>query len=149
MPGLAGAALILVSLVMASQGFLIPETTRELHTLAGTMAMVVISCGVFVAAAVVLTRRMDSLPLLNRLTLAPPDAESATKKPSATTGEAGPAVGDLGIAHTPLRPGGKGRFGERTIDVLACGDFLDRGTPIRVVRVTGNQVLVEAVEERT
>ncbi len=148
-PGLAGAALVLVSLVMACQGFLRPETPRDLHTLAGTMAMVVISCGIFVAVAVVLTRRMDSLPLLNRLMLAPPDAESATEKASGSTGEARLAVGDVGVAHTPLRPGGKGRFGERTIDVLACGDFLDRGTPIRVVRVTGNQVLVEAIEEQT
>jgi len=147
-PGLVGATLILVSLVMASQGFLIPETSRELHTLAGTMAMVVISCGVFVVAAVVLTRRMDSLPLLNRLMLAPPDAESATENASTATGELRLVVGELGVAHTPLRPGGKGRFGERTIDVLASGDFLDRGTPIRVVRVTGNQVLVEAMEEQ-
>ena len=76
-PGLTGAALILVSVVMASQGFLIPETPRELHTLEGTLAMLVVSCGVFAAAAVVITRRMESLPLLNRLTLAPPDAESA------------------------------------------------------------------------
>jgi membrane-bound ClpP family serine protease len=126
---------------------LIPETSRELHTLAGTMAMIVISCGVFVVAAIVLTRRMDSLPLLNRLMLAPPDAEAATEKTLAAAGNPGPVVGDLGVAHTPLRPGGKGRFGERTTDVLACGDFLDRGTPIRVVRVTGNQVLVEAVED--
>ncbi len=145
-PGLAGAALILVSLVMACQGFLIPETSRQMHTLAGTLAMVVVSCGIFAAAAVVLTRRMDSLPLLNRLTLAPPDADSTSDKSSAA-GNAGPQVGDVGVAHTPLRPGGKGRFGERAIDVLACGDFLDRGTPIRVVRVTGNQVLVEAIEE--
>jgi membrane-bound serine protease (ClpP class) len=147
LPALVGTALILVSLVMASQGFLIPETTRELHTLAGTMAMIMISCSVFVVAAVVLTRRMDSVPLLNRLMLAPPDAESATEKLAATASDPGPAVGDLGVAHTPLRPGGKGRFGERTIDVLACGDFFDRGTPIRVIRVTGNQVLVEAVED--
>jgi len=147
-PGLVGAALILLSLVMASQGFLIPETTRELHTLANTMAMIVISCSVFVVTAVLLTRRMDSLPLLNRLMLAPPAVESATEKPSSMAGNPESVVGDLGFALTPLRPGGKGRFGERTIDVLACGDFLDRGTPIRVVRVTGNQVLVEAVEER-
>jgi membrane-bound serine protease (ClpP class) len=147
-PGLTGAALIVVSLVMASQGFLIPETTGELHTLEGTLAMIVVSFGIFVAAAVGLTRRMDSLPLLNRLTLAPPDAESETKKRPATAGDQALVVGDLGIAHTALRPGGKGRFGERTIDVLACGDFLDRGTPIRVVRVTGNQVLVEVVEEK-
>ncbi len=147
-PGLAGLGLVLVSLVMACQGFLIPETAHQLHTLAGTLAMVVISCGIFVAAAVVLTRRMDSLPLLNRLMLVPPDSDQVAK-PSAAGGETGPLVGDVGVAHTPLRPGGKGRFGERTIDVLACGDFLDRGTPIRVVRVTGNQVLVETIEEQT
>ena len=47
-----------------------------------------------------------------------------------------------------MNTSGKGRFGERTIDVLAGGDFLDRGTPIRVVRVTGNQVVVETVEEQ-
>jgi len=145
-PALIGVALVLVSLVMATQGFLIPKTNSELHTLGSTMVMIVVSCGVFVMAAVVLTRRMDSLPLLNRLMLAPPDAESTAERPSATGGSSGPAVGDMGIAQTPLRPGGKGRFGERTIDVLACGDFLDRGTPIRVIRVTGNQVLVEAVE---
>lgn len=145
-PGLAGAALILVSLVMACQGFLLPQTTSELHTLAGTMAMVLVSCGIFAATAVVITRRMDSLPLLNRLMLAPPDSDAA-ERPSDSGGNAGPLVGDMGVAHTPLRPGGKGRFGERTIDVLACGDFLDRGTPIRVVRVTGNQVLVETVED--
>ena len=145
--GLVGAALILVSLVMVSQGFLIPETARELHTLAGTMAMITISCGIFVATAVMLTRRMDSLPLLNRLTLPPPDAESAAVTRS-MAGDSRPAVGDLGVAYTPLRPGGKGQFGERTINVLASGDFLDRGTPIRVVRVTGNQVLVETTEEQ-
>ena len=147
-PGLTGAVLILVSLVMSIQGFLIPETTPELYTLAGTMTMIVVSGSVFIAAAVVLTRRMDSLPLLNRLMLVPPDAESATEKASVTSADRGPALGDVGVAHTPLRPGGKGRFGERVMDVLACGDFLDRGTPIRVVRVTGNQVLVEMVEEQ-
>ena len=146
-PGLIGASLVVVSLVMAIQGFLIPETTRELHTLAGTMAMLVVSCGVFVAAAVVITRRMDSLPLLNRLMLAPPEAEAVSENSSAAAGDRRPAVGDLGVAHTPLRPGGKGRFGEKVMDVLACGDFLDRGTPIRIVRVTGNQVFVETLEE--
>jgi membrane-bound serine protease (ClpP class) len=145
-PGLAGASLILVSLVMACQGFLIPETASQLQTLSGTLGMVVASCSIFVAAAVVLTRRMDSLPLLNRLSLAPPDEESAAGRSHDATGELRPVVGDLGIAHTPLRPGGKGRFGEQTMDVLANGDFLDRGTPIRVVRVTGNQLLVEAIE---
>jgi membrane-bound serine protease (ClpP class) len=144
-PGLLGSVLVLVSIVMVCQGFLIPENESELRTLAGTMAMIVVSGGIFVAAAVVITRRMDTLPMLNRLMLAPPDAEPTEAK-GAAPGDEPLAVGDQGVAHTPLRPGGKGRFGQRTIDVLAGGDFLDRGTPIRVTRVSGNQVVVEAIE---
>jgi membrane-bound serine protease (ClpP class) len=145
-PGLVGSALVLVSIVMVCQGFLIPNTESELRTLAGTMAMIVVSGGIFVGVAIVITRRMETLPLLNRLMLAPPDA--ATEAKGLAAGGEGPlAAGAVGVAHTPLRPGGKGRFGERTIDVMASGDFLDRGTPIRVVRVTGNQVWVETIEE--
>ncbi len=146
-PGLLGSVLVLASIVMVCQGFLIPETEGELHTLAGTMAMILVSCGVFVAAAIVITRRMETLPLFSRLVLAPPDAEPIALSSSTAGGEGRLAVGDQGIAHTPLRPGGKGRFGERTIDVMASGDFLDRGTLIRVVRMSGNQVWVETVEE--
>lgn len=147
-PGLVGSALILASIVMVCQGFLIPRTPSELNTLAGTLALVLVSGGVFVAAAIVITRRMESLPFLNRLMLAPPDTDSTDRNDSSAQGEKWPAVGDVGVAHTPLRPGGKGRFGERTMDVMAMGDFLDRGTPVRVVRVSGNQVFVETVEEQ-
>ena len=88
------------------------------------------------------------MPLLNRLMLAPPDAESAVEKPLAADGDSRLTVGDLGVAFTPLDPGAKA-VSASVIDVLASGDFLDRGTPIRVARVTGNQVLVEAIEEQT
>ena len=83
--------------------------------------------------------------MLNRLMLAPPDDDPTDVK-RAAEGEVPLSVGEQGVAHTPLRPGGKGRFGQRTIDVMASGDFLDRGTPIRVVRVSGNQVFVEVIE---
>ena len=146
-PGLLGSALVLVGIVMLCQGFLIPETEGDVRTLAGTMAMILASAAIFVTAAIVITRRMDTLPLFSRLMLAPPDAEPAAAPGSAAAGEGRLAVGDQGIAHTQLRPGGKGRFGERTIDVMASGDFLDRGTPIRIVRMSGNQVWVEVIDE--
>jgi hypothetical protein len=107
--------------------------------------MIVTAGGIFVLTAVLISRRMDTMPLFSRLMLAPPD-EPHPAEVIPGRGETGPAVGDVGVAHTPLRPGGKGRFGERAVDVMAMGDFLDRGTPIRVVRVTGNQVFVETVE---
>jgi membrane-bound serine protease (ClpP class) len=54
--------------------------------------------------------------------------------------------GDLGMAHTPLRPGGRARFGDHFVDVLTDGDFVNRGRPVRVVRVSGHQVFVADAE---
>jgi membrane-bound serine protease (ClpP class) len=51
-------------------------------------------------------------------------------------------VGASGVADTMLRPAGKGRFGERFLDVVTEGDLIERGTPIRVVRVEGSRVIV-------
>ena len=148
--GVAGAVLILISVVMVTQGFLVPETARQLHTLSSTLLMILLSCLAFTVAAVVISRRMGTLPVLNRLTLEPPEPDE-----SGGRGEVGAValtpgsvqVGDLGVAHTALRPGGKARFGDRYVDVMTQGDFLPRGSRIRIVRVSGNQVLVEPHEE--
>ncbi len=54
-------------------------------------------------------------------------------------------VGSDGEAVTDLRPAGKGRFGDRLLDITADGEFLDRGTPLRVIRHEGSLIVVEAV----
>jgi membrane-bound serine protease (ClpP class) len=43
-------------------------------------------------------------------------------------------------------PAGKAEFNGQLVDVIAEGLPIDRGTPITVVRVLGNRVLVHAVE---
>lgn len=53
-------------------------------------------------------------------------------------------VGALGTAETALRPAGTAVFGERRIDVITRGEFLDAGTPVRVVEAKGNRIVVEA-----
>ena len=111
--GLAGAVLILISLVMLIQGFVIPETPRQLQTLSNTLVMIFVSCAAFGVAAVVISRRMGSLPVFNRLTLPPPQPDVVD---APTEGRVNPfapppvAIGDLGVAISPLRPGGKGSF---------------------------------------
>lgn len=57
----------------------------------------------------------------------------------------GPALvaGQAGQAMSALRPGGRARFGDRTVDVVTEGGFVDRGAEITVLRVTGHRVVVE------
>lgn len=55
---------------------------------------------------------------------------------------AGLAPGSEGEAVTVLRPSGTGRFGRARLSVVTSGEFIERGAPIRVVRVEGNRVVV-------
>tara|TARA_B100000686_G_scaffold325020_1_gene381278 strand:- start:2243 stop:2755 length:513 start_codon:yes stop_codon:yes gene_type:complete len=47
-----------------------------------------------------------------------------------------------GIAVTPLRPSGRAQFGDRVVDVVTEGDFINTGCLIEVLQVSGNRVVV-------
>ncbi len=51
-------------------------------------------------------------------------------------------VGKEGVTLSPLRPSGLARIDGQRIDVLADGVSIESGTPIRVVDVHGNRILV-------
>ena len=52
-------------------------------------------------------------------------------------------LGTTGVAETNLRPSGKGRFGDRLVDVVTEGDMVERGQPITIVEVQGSRVVVK------
>ena len=51
-------------------------------------------------------------------------------------------VGITGTAETDLRMAGKGRLQGRLIDVVSESEYIDKGTPIRVLQVEGIRVVV-------
>jgi membrane-bound serine protease (ClpP class) len=53
--------------------------------------------------------------------------------------------GLTGTAASYLRPAGIAAIEGRRVDVLTEGEFIPQGTPIRVVRVEGSRIFVEAV----
>lgn len=70
-----------------------------------------------------------------RLTL----ERTAAPKTETSTSE---LVGQSGTALTPLRPAGKALIGDRRIDVVTDGGFVDRDAPVTVVATEGNRVVV-------
>lgn len=56
-------------------------------------------------------------------------------------------LGATGKAQSPLRPAGTAVFsGDEPVQVVTTGRMLAPGTPIKVIDVTGNRVVVEEVE---
>jgi membrane-bound serine protease (ClpP class) len=51
-------------------------------------------------------------------------------------------IGREGVAHTVLRPSGTALIGGQRLDVVAEGGMVARGTPIKVVAISENQIVV-------
>jgi membrane-bound serine protease (ClpP class) len=54
-------------------------------------------------------------------------------------------TGATGVVEAPCRPAGMARIGDRRVDVVARGAFLEVGQPVRVLTVEGNRVVVVPV----
>ena len=52
-------------------------------------------------------------------------------------------LGQDGVTTTRLNPSGKAQFGRDVVAVVGTGSLIDEGTPVRVVEVRGNLILVE------
>jgi membrane-bound serine protease (ClpP class) len=151
--GILGFLLVFASLVMASQDFAHWNSARQLPSLATTLAVIFASGIISVAAISLLSRYMGSLPVLNRLVLHPPRAEEdddeapvSKDSPQPADGRFPVAIGDWGIADSPLRPAGKAKFGNDYVDVVTEGVFVDVGQRVRVIDISGNRVMVRRVE---
>ncbi len=145
--GLGGGLMIIFSLVLASQTFIIPRNDYQLEQLKNTAVMI---CGAVIAAGVasVLFRRfLPRAPGLNRIFLHPmsgAEREQISNRESLV--DFSDLVGQTGTATTLLMPSGKARFDGRLVDVIARGEVIDRGAEVVVVEVRGNHILVQGVQ---
>lgn len=65
--------------------------------------------------------------------------EPGASKPKTKPGD---LLGQTGEALTTLRPAGTARIGGRKVDVVAQGDFIERGSPVTVIVHEGVRVVV-------
>jgi membrane-bound serine protease (ClpP class) len=142
--GLSGLLLMLTSVVLASQDFVIPQTSEQWGQLARTSLILLGSATGLVGIAALVGRRFKSIPILGHLRLEPPapDAAPATPDSRRTEIDLPPAAGALGVAETPLRPAGKARFAGRIVDVITDGVFIPRGAQVEVVEADRYRILV-------
>jgi len=100
----------------------------------------------FLVAAVVLTKYLDRIPFLQLLVLKPVAAKDA-KGGAISEGLAVFSVGQRGTAICVLRPAGKAIFGDHLADVVTHGEFIVKDTPVRILEVEGNRIVVGAEQQ--
>lgn len=106
-------------------------------------ARVVFSLVFAIVGSLLLMRILPSLPVGRKLVLQ--DKLSATEGYASAPESDRLLLGKTGHAHSPLRPAGIADIDGERVDVVADGEHIDAGEPIRVTRVDGNRVVVRRI----
>ncbi|MDR1316443.1 MAG: nodulation protein NfeD [Spirochaetales bacterium] len=153
--GISGIVFIGVALVLSMQDFVIPDVSWEWDILYRNILTVVAGLSAGIIGIVVLALFAPKLHIFDRLTLrtAIRGTSGGPLPDGAEAGQAAAEGGDYffpadlagrcGKAVTVLRPSGRAEFGGAEYSVETDGVFLPAGTPLVVVRVRGNHILVK------
>ena len=142
--GLGGGALVILSLVLASQTFLqFPRNEYQLLQLRDSLLMVTASGAGLIAALALFRRYAHQAPILRKLVVLPPQGEQLEDRlHRESLVKFNHLMGKRGTTATRLSPAGKARFGDELVDVVSDGELLGAGTDVVIVEVRGNHVVV-------
>jgi membrane-bound ClpP family serine protease len=145
--GFGGGLLILTSLILATQTFVIPRNDYQFQQLSYSLSMVLATMAGMGVGMFVLRKYIDTAPILKHVLLNPPTGDELEERQQRE------AIVDYshllnceGTTTTPVAPSGKAQFGKELVDVISDGEFLSRGAQVKVIDVQGNRVLIEPME---
>jgi len=145
--GIGGGLLIVASIVMATQTFVIPRNAYEWGQVPTSLAMVVAAGAGAFASLIFMRRVLTEAPVFKRVSLDTPDDERLEKiSYQESLVHLDHLVGKHGVTTTQLTPSGKARFGDDVIDVMSDGEVIPPGTDVYVLDVKGNEVEVRSVK---
>lgn len=141
--GLGGGFLILVSLVLASQTFILPRNAYQMQRFRDSL-LTVGAAGMGAIVTISLLRRyLPHTPVLGQMYLRPLDeVESEALAHREALVDLRHLLGRQGVTTTTLLPSGKARCGDEIIDVTTEGDVIGPNARVVVVEVRGNRVVV-------
>ena len=138
--GVLGVALMVAGITLSLVPFVIPDTSWEMGYLLVTLRNVGLGIAGSVVLVLVLIRVLPRTPGLSRIALQ--TAERVEQGYVSSSAELRSLTGSRGVAITNLRPAGKAEFGEGQFQVVAEGEFIEKGENVEVIDVTGNRIVV-------
>jgi membrane-bound ClpP family serine protease len=147
--GIGGIVMVIASLVLASQSFIIPRSPQDFVQMAYSL-LPVIGAGVgVIVGAVVMRKLIPHSPYLRRMILeprAPVDTGLGGHDPEAVV-DWSHLAGEPGETITRLAPSGKARIAGKVYDVISKGQMVSKGEAIVVVEAIGNRIVVATKDE--
>ncbi len=144
--GFGGLLMMIVSIVLATQTFVFPQTQQDFAHLPVSLGMAFAAACGSLFGIIFLKYYAKHIPLFNSMMLEPPTSKDqfGAGRDESTSGT---WVGQQGTTITQLIPAGKAKLGGRILDVISEGTVIEPQTEIEVVEVMGNRIVVKPIEK--
>lgn len=144
--GLGGGVLVVVSLVLASQTFVIPRNEYQLEQLPRSLLVVAAAMAGVGIGAVALNRYLGDSPLIRRFMLMPAEGDAAEElRKRESVVQYDHLLGKQGRTTTQLTPSGKADFDGDLYDVVSEGLVVEKSSRVEAVQVIGNKIVVRKI----
>lgn len=147
--GVTGGLLVLFSLILASESFNHIEPHVNSQRLLQVLMMIGFPILGVMVSSYFLSKYLPQMALFQAVVLTPPvkkhagDTDTLLLRPDLVDQPRNElSIGEQGLSITALRPAGKGQFNRRMFDVVTQGPYLQAKTPIEVIEVHGNRIVV-------
>jgi membrane-bound serine protease (ClpP class) len=142
LPGLLGAVLIFIALVMAMVD-MYPDmpTLPTVKQVRLPVENIVMALGISLVIMAVLAKFLPKTSIYQRLVSHGASGETVMAEQQR---EQASRIGEKGVAISNLRPGGKAQFGNDILDVITQGEMIARGQAVRIIGNSGTEAIVES-----
>lgn len=144
--GVAGILCMIVGTYLSLTRVPIPQYSWDYDRLNDAGKTVTIAMVLFSVMVVITWRYLPRTPMARWLILTESQQSDAGYVVQSQSEEN--LVGLTGTATSPLRPAGRGRFGDKTHDIVTRGEFLEIGSAVEIIKVEGNRYVVTACREQ-
>ena len=146
--GVLGFIAIVSGLILSQQDFIIPATQSDSDLMLTNFANFGLILVVVMSLIWVIYANIHRIPLLRAAVQTPPEAhEAGTRLLDAADERRAQLLWHTGELATDLRPTGWMDVGDERFDVVSEGDFIPKGSRVRVIEVRGNRVVVEVLDD--
>ncbi|MDR3197748.1 MAG: hypothetical protein LBU34_07745 [Planctomycetaceae bacterium] len=135
--GIGGAITIIISLVLASQTFIIPQNSYQFLQLRNSLLILAVSGTGILILSNILIRTVHN---------ANKPKDTALIRETEKLAHYEPLLGQTGVTITPLVPAGKAMIGGEPINIVSDGELIEKGQTVKVVEVIGYKVVVRKIE---
>jgi membrane-bound serine protease (ClpP class) len=144
--GLGGGLMIVSSIILASQTFVVPTNAYQLKQAPISLTVFIVGLAGGMVAIGLIRRYLPDTPYFNNMILRPPrDEELEQRQSREQLVQWAHLSGKRGVTTTALFPSGKALFGDQMVDVMSAGEMIEKGASVVVVDVIGSRVLVREV----